>query len=152
MLRSQNRNPARLATLRALVLRRVLSLLMIAATSVWAGLAGAADRAPCEDEVPCQLDDGAYYLATPEDWDGESTLPVIMFFHGHRSSGRSVMRGGVRRIFGEAGYAVIAPNGPQFVMISLLLRLSSTMRRAAFRSTARAFWSVDSPLAGRWRG
>ncbi|MEM9439944.1 MAG: PHB depolymerase family esterase [Pseudomonadota bacterium] len=65
----------------------------------------------CDAETPCDIDAGSYHLALPDDWDGETALPAIVFFHGHRSSGRSVMNGSVRSIFGKSGYAVIAPNG-----------------------------------------
>lgn len=79
-----------------------------------AGLIGAAGPAysACDLEAPCTIETGSYHLALPESWDGETALPAIVFFHGHRSSGKSVMKGSVRATFGTAGYAVIAPNGP----------------------------------------
>lgn len=71
----------------------------------------AAAQTGCGEEAECEISEGSYYLALPENWDGTTALPAIVFFHGHRSSGRSVLRGGVRSVFGKAGYAIIAPNG-----------------------------------------
>jgi polyhydroxybutyrate depolymerase len=68
-------------------------------------------QAACGEGTACEIPGGSYYLALPESWDGNSPLPAVVFFHGHRSSGRSVLQGAVRAVFGEAGYAVIAPNG-----------------------------------------
>jgi len=76
------------------------------------GHAKAASPAICDGEKACEIDTGSYHLALPQDWDGQTALPAIVFFHGHRSSGQSVMKGSVRSTFGQAGYAVIAPNGP----------------------------------------
>ncbi len=89
-----------------MVTRKTLLLL-----AILMGLASPAHSA-CDSEKPCEIDKGSYYLALPDDWDGKAALPAIVFFHGHRSSGKSVMNGSVRSTFGEAGYAVIAPNGP----------------------------------------
>lgn len=66
----------------------------------------------CDETTPCEIKTGSYHLALPDHWDGQTALPAIVFFHGHRSSGRSVMNGSVRSTFGKSGYAVIAPNGP----------------------------------------
>ena len=72
----------------------------------------AASSASCEGETPCEIEAGSYHLALPKAWDGKTALPAVVFFHGHRSSGRSAMKGSVRAVFGRAGYAIIAPNGP----------------------------------------
>lgn len=71
--------------------------------------AGATDG--CGVDAPCRIDGGSYHVALPDNWDGTTRAPVIVFFHGHRSSGKSVIAGGVRDVFGEAGYVVVAPNG-----------------------------------------
>ncbi|MEZ5667277.1 MAG: PHB depolymerase family esterase [Alphaproteobacteria bacterium] len=68
--------------------------------------------APCDEAAPCSVGDGEYYLALPPGWDGESPLPAIVFFHGHRSSGLSVINSGsIKASFGDHGYLLIAPNG-----------------------------------------
>lgn len=67
---------------------------------------------PCGAETPCALENGTYYLMGPEDWDGATPLPALVFFHGHRSSGRTIFRGGtLRTAFRDAGYLIIAPDG-----------------------------------------
>jgi polyhydroxybutyrate depolymerase len=87
-------------------------VLAVLAGMAWSvGPSAAAPAVACDGEAPCEIDGGSYHLALPEGWDGESALPAVVFFHGHRSSGLSVMRGAVREVFGGAGYAVIAPNG-----------------------------------------
>ena len=90
--------------------------LVIALMLVWVlpGLATVQAKAEgvCDGDVPCEIEGGSYHLALPEGWDGTSKLPAIVFFHGHSSSGKSIMRGAVRSVFGKAGYAIIAPNGP----------------------------------------
>ncbi|QHQ34170.1 alpha/beta hydrolase family esterase [Algicella marina] len=71
-----------------------------------------ASEAPCGPEAACEIEGGSYHLLTPPEWDGEKALPAIFFYHGHRSSGTSVFRGGaLKSVFAEAGYLVIAPNG-----------------------------------------
>ncbi len=87
----------------------------VAAALAWlvlsVGPLGAAAQPTCGEEAPCELTGGSYFFVTPDGWDGQSPLPAIVFFHGHRSSGRSALRGSVRKTFGKAGYVVIAPNG-----------------------------------------
>lgn len=66
----------------------------------------------CGADAPCPVDGGDYHLLTPDGWDGESPLPALVFFHGHRSSGASVFRsGGLKSTFSDNGYLIIAPNG-----------------------------------------
>jgi polyhydroxybutyrate depolymerase len=67
---------------------------------------------PCGPEAPCAIAGGDYYLAFPEDWDGVTPLPALVFFHGHRSSGLSVVRSGnLHSAFADRGYLIVAPNG-----------------------------------------
>lgn len=68
--------------------------------------------APCDAEAPCTIDRGEYYLAFPENWDGVTPLPALVFFHGHRSSGLSVLNSAsLRDAFASHGFLLIAPNG-----------------------------------------
>ena len=63
-------------------------------------------------ETPCELEGGTYHLRVPDTWDGESALPVVIFYHGHRGNGRSILRnGGLVTDFAANGYALVAPNG-----------------------------------------
>ena len=67
---------------------------------------------PCGAEAACEIENGDYYLRFPPDWDGVTPLPAVVFYHGHRSSGKSIFRGGsLNRTFVENGYLLIAPNG-----------------------------------------
>ncbi|MEO1677224.1 MAG: PHB depolymerase family esterase [Pseudomonadota bacterium] len=67
---------------------------------------------PCGAEAPCEIGDGSYHLLLPEGWDDGTPRPVLVWFHGHRSSGASIFRSsGLQRDFVEAGYVLIAPNG-----------------------------------------
>ena len=73
--------------------------------------AEAADR-PCAPNVPCKTATGTYHLAFPDDWDGRARLPAVIYFHGHSSSGRNVVRN--KRLVNKItkrGYLLIAPNG-----------------------------------------
>ncbi|MEO1018885.1 MAG: polyhydroxybutyrate depolymerase [Pseudomonadota bacterium] len=73
--------------------------------------AAKADEA-CGVGEPCVIEGGEYYLVLPDDWDSETPLPALMFFHGHASSGESVITSqNLKNSFGGAGYAIIAPNG-----------------------------------------
>lgn len=70
---------------------------------------------PCDRDAPCAVAGGDYHLILPPEWDGASEIPVLVFFHGHNSSAASVFRAGqLRATFGEAGYAIVAPNGAVF--------------------------------------
>ncbi|MEM6610443.1 MAG: hypothetical protein AAF689_17935 [Pseudomonadota bacterium] len=66
-------------------------------------------------ESPCQTADGTYHLRLPSEWDGQSALPVLIFFHGHRGTGRPILgNGGLATDFADQGYLLIAPNGASF--------------------------------------
>jgi len=78
------------------------------------GQAASAQEAqmPCGPDAPCEVHGGSYHLMFPEDWDGVTPLPALVFFHGHNSSGKSVFRAGsLKSEFMAKGYLVIAPNG-----------------------------------------
>ncbi|MEM7643569.1 MAG: polyhydroxybutyrate depolymerase [Pseudomonadota bacterium] len=69
-------------------------------------------ESPCGPEAACEIEGGSYHLVVPEGWDGASPLPALIFYHGHRGSGRSIFRSaGLNGDFGAAGYLLIAPNG-----------------------------------------
>lgn len=85
--------------------------LLLATFILAASALSAADR-PCARDAPCQVSGGEYYLSYPPDWDGETTLPAIIFYHGHNSSGKSPLRSrGLRDSFVDRGYLLISPNG-----------------------------------------
>ena len=88
-------------------MKTLLTILILAL-----GLSSATAQTPCGPDAACEIEGGDYHLLAPEGWDGETALPALVFFHGHRSSGASVFRSaGLKRTFGGAGYLIIAPNG-----------------------------------------
>ena len=63
-------------------------------------------------DTPCELDNGSYHLRMPDQWDGVSELPVLIFYHGHRGTGRPILgNGGLATDFAGSGYLLVAPNG-----------------------------------------
>lgn len=58
-------------------------------------------------QVPCELDDGSYYLAIP---NGE-TVGLVMHLHGGGGTGRGILNSGLAKEAIARGYVVIAPNG-----------------------------------------
>lgn len=63
-------------------------------------------------ETPCTLEGGTYHLRMPDGWDGETALPVLIFYHGHRGNGRTILgSGGLVTDFSANGYILVAPNG-----------------------------------------
>lgn len=88
-----------------------LALLALVTTATPGSGAAAADRI-CGVGAPCKIETGEYHLAFPDDWDGTTPLPSVMFFHGHGSTGENVIKGkGLRSAFGDGGYLLIAPTG-----------------------------------------
>ena len=67
----------------------------------------------CQLDVPCELEDGrSYHVKFPDDWDGESKLPVLIHFHGWQRTGALPVQH--QRISGATrrrGVLLIAPNG-----------------------------------------
>jgi polyhydroxybutyrate depolymerase len=84
-------------------------VMLLLALSAWPARA---EPRPCGEDAPCRAGEGEYYLAFPDDWDGESPLPAVLYFHSHRSSGLSGIRSAaLRQEFSDHGYLIIAPNG-----------------------------------------
>ncbi len=72
----------------------------------------------CGENSACTIDGadgGTYHIVLPEDWDGKASLKPFVFFHGHNGSGLAVLRSQrmVKQIT-DAGFVLIAPDGPQF--------------------------------------
>ncbi|MEP2706081.1 MAG: alpha/beta fold hydrolase [Roseibium sp.] len=76
--------------------------------------ASRSDPEACGDpDTPCILEnDRSYHLRIPDDWDGTSELPVMLFFHGWKRQGTQPINS--ERV-GEAtrrrGVLLVAPNG-----------------------------------------
>jgi len=81
----------------------------------------AAFQPSCDSPDGCAIDGahaGTYHMAVPDGWQpdpGAGDQKLVVFFHGHRGSGKGVLgnRGLVSR-FTKAGYVVIAPDGYLF--------------------------------------
>ena len=88
-----------------------LSLGLLAAMLV--GVTAASARA-CDRDTPCTVGAGSYHVAVPAGWDGRSSLPALIFFHGYGSSGTSVMGNqALVDAMDRMGVLLIAPNGVQ---------------------------------------
>ena len=72
-----------------------------------------AEAQDCGLREPCFLDSGrSYYARLPDHWDGKSSLPVLLHFHGWGRQGKLIVNH--RRIAGATrsrGVLLLAPNG-----------------------------------------
>lgn len=69
-------------------------------------------QSQCGLELPCTLGERAYHVLAPDDWDGETALPVLLHFHGWMRDGALIVRH--QRIASatrKRGVLLIAPNG-----------------------------------------
>lgn len=74
--------------------------------------AAPSDDRNCQLDVPCTLGDRSYHIKEPDGWDGESTLPVLIHFHGWQRTGALPVQH--QRISGATrrrGVLLVAPNG-----------------------------------------
>jgi len=81
----------------------ILSLLTLPAIGPWKG---------CGGDEACTLGDRSYHMRLPDDWDGETALPVLLHFHGWGRQGDLIVKH--QRISGHTrrrGVLLIAPNG-----------------------------------------
>lgn len=66
----------------------------------------------CTAEGPCTLGNRSYHVLPPDNWDGTSPLPVMIYFHGWGRQGPVPINhkhiGGATR---SSGVLLIAPNG-----------------------------------------
>ncbi|MEM9788263.1 MAG: polyhydroxybutyrate depolymerase [Pseudomonadota bacterium] len=46
----------------------------------------------CEGQEACPLGDRSYHLRVPDNWDGQSALPVLLHFHGWARQGDLIVR------------------------------------------------------------
>ncbi|GAW34046.1 alpha/beta hydrolase family protein [Roseovarius sp. A-2] len=70
------------------------------------------EHAACHAEVPCPLGARSYHVKEPDEWDGTSSLPVLLHFHGWMRQGTLIVKHG--RISGATrrrGVLLLAPNG-----------------------------------------
>lgn len=66
----------------------------------------------CIGETPCMLGERSYHVLPPDNWDGVSELPVMLYFHGWGRQGPVPIK---HKHIGDAtrkhGVLLIAPNG-----------------------------------------
>ena len=68
--------------------------------------------ADCELTVPCPVGDRSFHARPPDNWDGKTLLPVLLYFHGWGRQGPLIMKHS--RIAGatcKLGVLLPAPNG-----------------------------------------
>jgi polyhydroxybutyrate depolymerase len=66
----------------------------------------------CHGADACGLGDRSYHIKLPDEWDGESPLPILLHFHGWGRQGDLIVNH--QRISGHTrrrGVLLIAPNG-----------------------------------------
>ncbi|MGJ8618512.1 MAG: alpha/beta hydrolase family esterase [Sulfitobacter sp.] len=66
----------------------------------------------CAGPTACTFDNRSYHIKLPDNWDGETPLPVLLHFHGWGRQGDLIVKH--RRISGATrrrGVLLIAPNG-----------------------------------------
>jgi polyhydroxybutyrate depolymerase len=68
---------------------------------------------PCGEGGPCRVDGGEYLAVPPDDWDGESTLPTVIYFHGYNSSAQAQVGRKISRQLRAEGWLTIYPDGKQ---------------------------------------
>lgn len=67
---------------------------------------------PCGFETPCIVGDRGYHVLPPDDWDGETALPVLMHFHGWQRQGSLIVRHDrIATATRKRGVLLVAPNG-----------------------------------------
>ncbi|MEM7067444.1 MAG: polyhydroxybutyrate depolymerase [Pseudomonadota bacterium] len=86
-------------------------------TLVILNLVGSANATSLSESVcgvsePCSLKDRKYHVLPPDNWDGTTPLPVLLYFHGWGRQGHVPVNhkhvGGATR---KAGVLLVAPNG-----------------------------------------
>lgn len=66
----------------------------------------------CGLETACPLGDRSYHLRTPDGWDGQSPLPVLLHFHGWQRQGSLVVNHArIASATRTRGVLLVAPNG-----------------------------------------
>ena len=75
-------------------------------------LTSAAPARACGPDTPCEVAHGRYFVRTPKGWDGRSTLPVAVYFHGYRNSASKAMADrALSDSLSNAGVLFVAPDG-----------------------------------------
>lgn len=93
------------------MLQRVILILFLTSTPLTVAAMGPWNAA-CGLEEPCRLGARGYHVLPPDDWDGETALPVMMHFHGWQRQGALVIRHSrIASATRKRGVLLVAPNG-----------------------------------------
>lgn len=79
---------------------------------VWPFALLAEGQTRCQLDVPCPLGARSYHVKEPDNWDGQSKLPLVVHFHGWQRTGALPVQH--QRISGATrrrGVLLVAPNG-----------------------------------------
>lgn len=91
---------------------RITALLLSLLLSTYAQAKEGVQVQPCEGERACSLGARSYHVMTPDGWDGQTPLPVLLHFHGWSRTGihaqRSDRIGASTR---RRGVLLVTPNG-----------------------------------------
>lgn len=104
-------------------------------------LLGATSAGACTGQTACTLGDRSYHVREPDQWDGQSALPVLIHFHGWGRQGDLIVRHDRIASGAIADHVLlVAPNG---------LSRSWAFRQAGSRDSAFAMAVIDD-LARRY--
>lgn len=91
-------------SLRAFALSAVIGLVSSSAL--------AAEEARCSGERPCAVGERSYHVKAPENWDGKTPLPVLLYFHGWGRTGLNPVNSAkVGGATDANSVLLVAPNG-----------------------------------------
>jgi polyhydroxybutyrate depolymerase len=66
----------------------------------------------CGDETVCEVRQGYYMAAPPQDWDGQTELPVVIEFHGYNGTPEKIYgRDDHRNGWSDSGVLWVQPAG-----------------------------------------
>ena len=66
----------------------------------------------CEGQVACALGARSYHVLPPDGWDGQTSLPVLLHFHGWKRQGDLVVKHDrIASATRKRGVLLLAPNG-----------------------------------------
>ena len=75
-------------------------------------LAAVAPGRRCDATTPCEIAAGRYFVRPPAGWDGRTPVPVVVFFHGYRSSAAETMAdAALGEALSKAGILLAAADG-----------------------------------------
>ncbi len=89
--------------------RNTFQAVLIAGCLMGAGALAQSANDKCGGETACELENGVYYTALPENVQG---APVVLWLHGHNGRAERAARpNGMARTFTNRGFVFVAPQG-----------------------------------------